>query len=101
MLLGGVEETVEGLGGEADRFGEEGREVFGEVGHFLDVGFVDGAEEGEEGGRGPLVWGEEVVVEGGGGGGDGVRGGEVELFAPVRAGVGGFVAEFAVACIRC
>lgn len=42
------------------------------------------------------------MVEGGGWGGKGVRGGEVELFAPVGAKAGYFVAEFIVACVvRC
>ena len=68
------------------------------MGHGGDIALVSGAEIGEEGSAGPLVWGEEVVVEGGGGGeGVGVGGGEVDLFAPVGAVGGGFVAEFVVA----
>jgi len=39
---------------------------------------------------GPLVGGEEVVVEGGGGGGEGMGRGEVELFALVGKVGGGF-----------
>jgi len=58
----------------------------------VDVGGVGGAEEGEVGWGGPLVGGEEVVVEGGGGEGEGVGvgGREVQLFALVGKVGGGF-----------
>lgn len=64
MLLIFVEEAVEGLGREVQGFGYEGGEVDGEVGHLPDIGFESWTEAGEGGRVGPLVGGEEVVVEG-------------------------------------
>ena len=64
MLLVGVEKAVEGGWREGEGFSDEGGEGRGEGGHLRDVGFVDGAEGGEEEGVRPLVWGSEVGVEG-------------------------------------
>lgn len=47
-----------------------------------DVGFIDGAEGGEERGVWPLVRGEKVTVEGGTEDRERVRGGYVDLLAP-------------------
>ena len=98
VLLVSVEEAVEGCGGKEEGFGDQGGEFDGEAGHEGYVAFVGGAEVGEEGGGGPLVWREEVVVaRSGGREGVWVRRRDVDLFAPVGVESGGFVAEFVVA----
>ena len=92
MLLVVVEKAVEGCGWETDGFGNEGGEGCGEGGHEAHVFFVGGAEGGEVGWVGPLGWRKEVVIEGCGRGRDGVGSGKVNLFAPVSAEAGYFVA---------
>lgn len=64
VLLVAVEEAVEGCWGEEKRFGYQGGEGCRKGGHVRYVGFVGWAEFGEGDRVGPLVWGEEVVVEG-------------------------------------
>lgn len=74
VLLVWVEEAVEGGAGKEESFGDEGGEGSGEGRHLADVGFVGGTEGGEECWIGPLVWGEEIVVDGIGRRAGGVRG---------------------------
>ena len=67
VLLVFVEEAVKGCWMEVKSLCNQRSERLGEYGHLRDVGFVGWAEGGQEGGVGPLIWGEEVVVEGVGG----------------------------------
>ena len=97
VLLVLVEEAIEGCWGKVEGLGDEGGEGAGQGRHCGDVRFVSWAEVGEERGVRPLVWGQEVVVEGVSGFTDGMGGGEIDLFAPV-GGVGGdFIPELVVA----
>ena len=97
VLLRLVKEMIERVGRQPDGFGYQAREEHGHLAHPPYVVFIDGPEAREGDRIGPLVRGEEVMIEGIGGLADRVRRRNIDLFAPVRLEARDFVAEFIIA----
>lgn len=91
VLLVGVEEAVKGGGRHAQCLGDQRGEENADAGHALHVVFEDGLEVWEVLLRWPLVWREEVMIEGCFGSGYWMRCREIELLAVVRVARCGLV----------